>query len=161
MEGFAPRNPTGRATRAACFLGCVAFAAAAMLYVHDRQWNPYDDGMYVHVADRVARGEVLNRDIQDMHFGYINFANAFALKLFGDDVVSLRYPLVGMGVANAALAFLLLAGAGMAAATAGSLAMTALSYVQFVNPSAHWYVLFLTLLILASLAWLPRHGAAR
>ena len=151
-----PRRPS-HATRAAC----VALAALAMAYLHDRQWNGYDDGMYVHVADRVARGEVLNRDVQDMHFGYINFANAFALKAFGDDAVSLRYPLVVMGVANAALAFALLAGAGTAAATVASLSMTALSYARFVNPSAHWYVLFLVMLLLAALAWLPRHGAAR
>jgi hypothetical protein len=144
-----------------CFVACLTLAAAALVRVHNRQWNPYDDGTYLHLADRVAHGEVLNRDVQDIHLGYITFANAGALRLFGNDAVSLRYPLVAMGVANAALAFWLLAGAGTAHAVVASLAVTALSYVQFMNPSAHWYALFLTLATLAAMAWLPRRGAGR
>jgi hypothetical protein len=136
------------AVRACCFAACVAFAAVTMWRFHDRQWNPYDDGTYLHVADRMVHGEVLNRDVQDMHAGYINFVNALALRVFGNDAVSLRYPLVLMGVANAAMAFWLLAGVGTAYAAAGSVATTALSYTQFMNPAAHWYALFLVLAIL-------------
>src|SRR4051812_12098894 len=136
------------AVRACCCVACVAFAAFTMWRFHDRQWNPYDDGTYLHVADRMVHGEVLNRDVQDMHAGYVNFPNALAMKVFGNDAVSLRYPLVLMGIANAAMAFWLLAGAGTPYAAAGSVATTALSYTQFMNPAAHWYALFLVLVIL-------------
>src|SRR6478609_1594885 len=101
-----PGNPARvGVVRVCCFAACVAFAAVTMWQFHDRQWNPYDDGTYLHVADRIVHGEILNRDVQDMHAGYINFVNASALRLFGNDAVSLRYPLVLMGIANAAMAF--------------------------------------------------------
>ncbi|HZN68238.1 MAG TPA: hypothetical protein VFB66_23330 [Tepidisphaeraceae bacterium] len=139
--------------RAACFLACVAFSAVAMIHFHDQQWNGYDDGAYLHVADRIVAGEVLNRDVADHHAGYVNFANALALRLFGNDAVSLRYPLVVMGVINAVLAFWVLVPAGLSYATAGSVATTCLSFVQFMNPTANWYALTLTFVIAAVMAW--------
>ena len=142
-----PHTPRGRLSRAVAFAGCLAFAVAFFAHYHNQQWNYYDDGVYLHVADRMLAGEVLHRDVQDMHAGYINFANALALKLFGNDAVSLRYPLALMGVVGAVIAFRLLEPAGTACAAAGSVAATVLSVVQFNNPSANWYALFVTLLI--------------
>jgi hypothetical protein len=157
-ERAAPR-PT--LARAACFLACVTFAAAAMVHFHDQQWNGYDDGAYLHVADRIVAGEVLNRDVADHHAGYVNFANALALRLFGNDAVSLRYPLAVMGVINAVLAFWLLVPAGLPYATAGSVATTCLSFVQFMNPTANWYGLTLTFVIAAVMAWARPGGTTR
>jgi hypothetical protein len=138
----------GRAGRGAAFVACVALALLVLGYLHDRQWNAYDDGAYLHVADRMLHGEVLNRDVQDVHAGYVNFANAAAMWLFGNDAVSPRYPLVAMGLVNAAVAFWLLAPYGTLPSVAGSVAATCLSCTQFMNPTAHWYALFLTLLTL-------------
>ena len=76
------------------FAFVVTWTAAVLGYYHDRFWWPPDEGLYAHVADRVARGEVLNRDVQNIHPGYHALANALWLVLFGDDLVSLRYPLV-------------------------------------------------------------------
>jgi hypothetical protein len=147
--------PPRRAVRGASFIACVLFALAVLWYLHDRQWNAYDDGAYLHVADRMLHGEVLNRDVQDVHAGYINFANAGAMWLFGNDAVSPRYPLVAMGVVNAAVAFWLLAPYGTLAAVAASAAATCLSCAQFMNPTAHWYALFLTFLTLAAMVRQP------
>lgn len=141
--------------RASCLAGCLLFALAATWHFHDRVWISYDDGAYLHVAERLLHGEVLNRDVQDIHLGYVNFTNALALRLFGNDAVSLRYPLVGLAVVNAALAFALLARRGVLIATVGSVAVTCLSVVQFMDPTAHWYALTLTLLTLAALRWVP------
>src|SRR5437868_5583521 len=148
MDRVAASTSSARAARVSCFAACVAFAAVTLWQFHDRQWNPFDDGTYLHVADRMVHGEVLNRDVQDMHAGYINFVNSAAMTLFGNDAVSLRYPLVLLGAANAAVAFWLFAGVGTAYATAASVATTALSTIQFMNPAAHWYALSLTLVIL-------------
>ena len=154
-----PARPA--ATRVAAFAACLAFACAVLGYVHNRHWNAFDDGAYLHIADRMLDGEVLHRDVQDVHAGYINFANAAALWLFGNDAVSPRYPLVAMGLVNAALAFWLLAPRGIMAAVAASVAATCLSSTQFMNPTAHWYALFLTMLVVAVMTWPPRTPVAR
>ena len=104
---------------------------------------------------------MLNRDIQELHAGYINFANALAFRLFGDNLLSLRYPLFGMGVLGACLVFLLLMRHGALMAAVASLSFSSLSVVQFLNPTPHWYCLFLVLLIIAVLTWLPRDSPWR
>ena len=134
----------------------VLFSAAVLGFFHDRFWYPPDDGAYAYVAARILAGDVLHRDIQDIHPGYINFVNAWALRFLGGDLVSLRYPLVLLGVIQAGLLFLLMRPAGRLTALAGSAGLTALSFVQFVNPTAHWYGLFLAVAAIAVLAWVPR-----
>jgi hypothetical protein len=152
--------PVGRAARGASFVACLLFALLVLWYLHDRHWNAYDDGAYLHVADRMLHGEVLNRDVQDVHAGYVNFANAGAMWLFGNDAVSPRYPLVVMGVVNAGVAFWLLMPYGTLAAVAASVAASCLSCAQFMNPTAHWYALFLTLLTLVVMVRRPPGAAS-
>lgn len=134
----------------------VALAALVLGHYHDRFWWAPDDGADMHMAERLLAGEVMHRDIHDVHPGYHNFLNAAALRLFGDDFVSLRYPLVAMGIVQAGLIFLLLGPRGAVVGVVGALGGTALSFVQFLNPTANWHALFVYLLIVAALAWLPR-----
>ncbi len=138
-----------------------AFAALVLGYYHDRFWWPADDGAYAHVADRILGGEVLNRDVQDIHPGYVNFANALALRLFGDDLVSLRYPLAAMSFLQSCLIVLLLAQRGALVAAAAGVSMTALSLVQYLSPTANWYCLFLLIALICTLAWRPRESRWR
>jgi hypothetical protein len=137
------------------FIATAVFSAAVLWHFHDQFWWPPDEGAYVHVADRILAGDVLNRDVQDVHPGYVNFANALALWAFGPELRSLRYPLVAMALVQACLIFLLLLPRGAALATVGGIAMATLSTVQFLNPTAHWYCLFLVVLIIAALRWVP------
>ena len=82
-------------------------ATSWLLYTfYDRFWYPPDEGNYAHVAQRILDGETLNLQVQDVHPGYISFVNAAALRLFGSDLVSLRYPLVLAGLVQAAVLFL-------------------------------------------------------
>jgi hypothetical protein len=113
------------------------------------------------VAQRLLAGEVLHRDVQDVHPGYINFLNAAALRLFGLDLLGLRYPLVAAGFVQSLLVFLLLGRRRPGLALVASVALTALGVLQFLNPTAHWYCLALAIAIAAALAWLPREGRAR
>src|SRR5688572_779747 len=64
-----------------------------MIAYHNRFWAPADEGKYAHVAERMLLGQVLHRDVQDLHAGYVNFVNAAAFSLFGVRMVSMRYPL--------------------------------------------------------------------
>ncbi len=140
----------------------VAFATVWILAAfHDQFWWPPDDGAYAHVASRMLAGEVLHKDVQDVHAGFINFVNAGALALFGHKLVSLRYPLALLTLIQACLVFALLLPRGTAVAVAGALGMTALTFVQFLNPTAHWYALFVFVALLAVLQWMPRDGGSR
>ena len=62
---------------------------------------------------------------------------------------------------QALLVFLVLRRGGLWLALAGSLAMSALSFVQFLNPTAHWYCLFLVLLVPVVIGRVPKPGWRR
>ncbi len=117
----------------------LAVCAAVLIGFHDRFWYPPDDGAYAHVASRILDGELLNRDVQDVHLGTINFANAAALWLFGNDLISLRYPLILLGILACALTCRTLRHRGPFTVLTGGFVIAALSIVQFLNPTAHWY----------------------
>jgi hypothetical protein len=143
---------------AACALaGAIVIAAT----FYDRFWYAPDEGAYAHVAARILAGEVLNGSVQDVHAGYVNFVNAAALALFGLDFVSLRIPLALLTALQAMAIFFVLRSRGTLPAFAGSIAASSLSFVQFVNPTAHWYCLFLTTLMPLILIKLPAGSSRR
>jgi hypothetical protein len=145
------RSPTVLATAALVLL----VSGVLLIIYHDRSWWGPDDGNFAHVAERILDGEVLNRDVQDVHAGYINFANAGAMALFGREIVSMRYPLIVLALGQALLVFALLGERGTWAAACGAMAMTALGVIQFVNPTPHWYCLFLAVALIGWLRWIP------
>lgn len=147
--------------RAIGALAALAAAAAITAFFYDRFWYPPDDGAYAHVASRILQGEILNGGVQDVHAGYVNFVNAAALAQFGVDFVSLRIPLALLNVIQALIVYLILRRGGSWLAFSGSLAVSSLSFVQFLNPTAHWYCLFLVLLIPLILSRVPGPGWPR
>lgn len=114
-------------------------------YFHDRFWWPVDEGIYAYVAQRLNAGDVLHRDLIDLHAGYVNILHAFAFRMFGEDLVSLRYVLAGLTLLQACLAALLLWPKGIWWAALSAVVITAFSFIQFLNPSANWYALFICL----------------
>ncbi len=144
---------------AACAVGA---NAVLLWFFHNRFWYAPDEGNYAHVAERLLNGEVLNLQIQDIHPGYINFANAAALRIFGLDLLSLRYPLVLMAFTQAVLIFILFYRSGRRRiAAAAAVAINALGLVHFLNPTSNWYSLFLVVLIACAIVWLPREWKGR
>jgi len=139
----------------------ICVAAWIVISFYDVFWWPPDEGAYAHVAARILAGEVLNRDIQDLHAGYINFVNALAFALFGERLVAMRYPLAVLTLLQAVLVFTLLRPRGPIVAATGAIGMAALTFVQFLNPTAHWYALFLLIAVLAALSWIPRQSRWR
>ncbi len=137
------------------FILVVLVSTVVMVTYHNRFWAPADEGKFAHVAERILAGEALHRDVQDLHAGYINFVNAATFSLFGVRMVSMRYPLALLTVIQAGLMFLVLKRTGTATALIGGLALTSLSFVQFLNPTPNWYTLFLAVATIAWLAWNP------
>ncbi|MEZ6057101.1 MAG: hypothetical protein R3C01_10390 [Planctomycetaceae bacterium] len=141
-------------------LGVLLFGLAIWGHFYNQFWYGPDEGNYAHVAQRLLDGERLHRDVHDIHLGAINFTNAAALWLFGDDLVSLRYPLAAIGVLQGLLtAWLFLPLGRREAALAGCLAVS-LGAIQFLNPTAHWYALFFSLLLIAALDRARRQSLA-
>ena len=116
-------------------------AAVILIYFHDTFWWSADDGVYAYVAERMLNGAVLHRDIQDLHAGYIHWIHVLSFKLFGPDILSMRYPLVAAGILQAGLIYSLLSSKGPVVAFFAAISLTAFSFVQFLNPSANWYCL--------------------
>ena len=155
---------TSRSVAAFSFqLGVTAAANALLLwFFYNRFWYAPDEGNYAHVAQRVVSGEVLNLNVQDIHPGYINFVNAASLRLFGLDLVSLRYPLVAIAFVQAILVFLLFYRSGRKQlAVIAAIGINALGLVQYLDPTSNWYSLFVTILIVCALEWIPREARAR
>ena len=159
----APGSMAGRARPSLLvWLVLVAIGTGALFVRYqDRSWWGPDDGNFAHVAERVLDGEVLNRDVQDIHAGYINLTNAGAMAVFGRSIVGMRYPLGALALGQALTVFLLLRERGPWTAAAGALGMTALGVIQFVNPTPHWYCLFLTVVLIAWLRWRPVGSGGR
>ena len=154
-----PTRPFSR--REATLLAAVAVVALAVVgHFLDRFWLPTDEGVYAYVAERIVAGDVLYRDVQDLHAGYVQLLNAAAFALLGVDLVSLRYPLALATVLQSVLVFLLLRPRGSLIAVSGGMAATALTFVQFLNPTANWYALFVAVLAVMALAW-PSRSPAR
>jgi hypothetical protein len=143
-----PSRASGRDVWLALAVVC-ASNAALLWFFHNRYWYPTDDGFYAHIAERLLSGEVLNRDVQDIHPGYIHAVHAWAFRLFGVDLVSLRYPMVAAAFVQSIVTFVLLRRRGLLMAVIGSFAANALGIVQFMSPNANWYCLALAV----SLAW--------
>jgi len=151
-DGKVDRRTTWTRAEVAAAAANLLAACAIVAYFHDRFWWPPDDGAYAYVADALRNGAVLNRDLHDVHGGYVHFLHALALDAFGRDIVSLRYPLAILTVVQAGVVFLLLRPLIGAAAIFGGLAMSALTFVQFLNPTANWYALFLAVAVVALLS---------
>lgn len=122
------------------------------LYFIDWSWWGPDDGAYAFIASEILSGAAPHKDIQDIHPGYINFINAAALALFGEDILSLRWPIVLLTALQAALGYAVVERcAGRAAAVIGVFVLTATGAVQFFNPTPNWYALFLTIVLIWTL----------
>jgi hypothetical protein len=130
-------------------------SAFILFLFYDRSWWAPDEGAYAYVAWRLTEGDVLGHNVADVHPGYINFINAAAMRAFGVDMLSMRYPLAVLTVAQSALTYWLLSTRGPIVAAVGAIAASALTFVLFVNPTANWYALFLALCAVGLLSW-PR-----
>ena len=139
----------------------LALSFLILFLFYDQSWWAADEGAYGHIAQRILDGAVLNREVQDLHTGYVNFANALAMWLFGHDLVNLRYPLFALGLVQAVLIYLMLARYGAVCAVAGAVALTSLSFVQFPDPTAHWYALFVTIALIGTITWVREEAPLR
>jgi hypothetical protein len=135
----------------------IVFNAIVLTYFHNRFWWPPDEGVYAHIAERVAKGEVLNSDVEEIHTGYLNLFHSVAFRVFGLRLVSLRYPLVAIAFLQSCLVFLILGKNNPWLAVMGAIGSTSLGVIQYLNPTPNWYCLFFATLIAFCLTYIPSH----
>ncbi len=123
---------------------------------HDRHWYPSDEGIFATIASRVLSGEAMNLDVQNFHPGYGDFINVAAFRFFGVNLLSLRYPLVLAAFVQSCLVFRLLERRSLLLAASGSITVTSIGVIQFLNPTPHWYALCLTTGLACWLVEVPR-----
>lgn len=146
-------NPelTSKKTILIAFLVTFAFNTVLLTYFHKRFWWPPDEGVYAHIADRVAHGEILNSDVEEIHTGYLNLFHSVVFRVFGPRLVSMRYPLAAISLIQSCLVFLILVRRGLWAATLGGIGAGSLGVIQYLNPTPDWYCLCLATLVVLSL----------
>jgi hypothetical protein len=132
---------TGTRHHAGTALLSLLCVSAIMVHYHDQFWWPVDEGVYAYVAQRANAGDIIYRDLIDLHGGYGNALNTLAFRVFGEDLLSLRYPLVVITALQCIITFVLLKNRGAAVVLVGVLAVAVFSFVQFPNPSANWHAL--------------------
>jgi hypothetical protein len=71
---------------------CVAWAASAayILPFVDRGWIPHDEGLLGQSARRVLAGQLPHRDFDEVYTGGLSYLHAFAFKVGGVRLITLR-----------------------------------------------------------------------
>lgn len=129
----------------------LAVSLVFLLPVAGHYFAPADDGYYLHVAERLLHGEVLNRDVQSRHAGYIHGINALSLALWGDDLLATRIPLLLAIYLSTGLTYLLLRGKGALTVATGTLVAAIFNAFMAPTPNAHWYCIPL---VIGLMVWL-------
>ena len=132
-----------------------------LYHFHNQFWWGPDEGVYAYVAQRFLAGDTLHKDLVDIHPGYGNLLNIVAFAVFGEDLLSLRYPLVLLTLLQGVAALWILRPHGNLVAFVGACAVTAFSFIQFLNPSANWHSLAAFFALALCLTKLPPGSAAR
>jgi hypothetical protein len=109
---------------------------------YDQFWMAADDGYYAQTASRVLAGEIPHRDFHEFHPGLILWTNVLSFKLFGQDLASLRIPLVILGLIQAPLIYKMVEPYGRVSAGIALVLVGAMGLPAIQNPSANLYVLF-------------------
>lgn len=125
----------------------VVFNTLILGYFHNRFWWPPDDGVYAHTAERMLHGEVLNKDVEEIHTGYIHFIDEAAFAAFGIQILSLRYPLIVAAFLQSLFVFFIVAKRDVWLALIAAVTATAFGTIQYLNTQPSWYCALLVTLI--------------
>lgn len=120
---------------------------------YDTTWASFDDGTYAHLGERLLSGEISNKDFQSIHAGLINFVHAASMWMFGPQLVSLRFPLIFIGLLQAIMVHVLFSRFWPWLGIIASVSLTGLGILQYFNPTAHWYCHVLFIGLIGVLHW--------
>jgi hypothetical protein len=148
IANSAPSNEVRRALRRRTLLilvGVWAISAVYMAVDLNRGWVPHDEGTYAQSAERVLGGELPHRDFDDLYTGGLSFLNAFAFRVLGTNLGSLRLVLMVFFLAWVPTIFYIASRFG-SAFTAGAITLLAVAWSlpNYAAAVPSWYNLFFT-----------------
>jgi hypothetical protein len=137
-----PRTETAPGQR--WLLPAVWVAAAGLGYAYlGRGWIAHDVGTLGHAAERVLAGELPHRDFVDVYTGGQAMLHALAFRVFGTELMTLRFVFFAAYLLWVPLAWLAarrFAGPGLTAAA--TLLVAALTLPAYPEGMPSWYNLF-------------------
>lgn len=136
----------------------------------DHGWIPHDEGTLAHPAERVLAGELPHRDFDDTYSGGQALLNAFAFKLLGRDLMSIRYAMFAVFLGWVpAVWYLVTRTLRPAVAALVTMLVVALTLPNYAAAMPSWFNLFFACFALAGMVrwvetgrrrWLIAAGAA-
>lgn len=139
-----------RSTVVLCVVSVIC--ALYMFSILDRGWVPHDEGAFAQSAERVLAGELPHRDFAEIYTGGLTYLNAFAFKLWGVKLISLRWMLFVFFVAWIPAVYYV-ATRFVPAVAAGAVTLLAVAWSVPTYPAAvpSWYNLFFAVIGVAAL----------
>jgi hypothetical protein len=116
---------------------------AFLLWQLDFGWIPNDDGTLAHAADRVRQGQIPHLDFDEPYPGLSSFLNAVTLSVFGDNLLSLRYPFVFLVGCWMVLSYGLARRALASVWAALTVSVMAVCVFFHMSPMPTWYIVIL------------------
>ena len=114
----------------------------------DRFWLPADEGAYAGIVQWIAEGRLPHRDFFSYRPGYDVWINVLAMKVWGYQIVSLRWPVLILSLASTLVVYRLLVPLNRWVRALGVLWWGLLGLPAVPSPSASQYA---TLILLGSL----------
>lgn len=146
-----------RSVARAFALAAVALATLVTFQLyHDRPSYLPDDAIYAFSAAQAIGARGSDKATASALIRYSVVPNAVALKLFGESLVSLRYPLLLVLMVLTIGALALFSDRPLGDGLLAAAIMLSLTVVQFVNPASSWYCLAFA--VLATLLLSGRRG---
>src|SRR5208283_813164 len=119
--------------------------------IHDG-FDPADDPVLAHAAERVLHGERPQVDFHDVYAGALSHVGAASFEMFGTALLAPRIMLLLFFVpAVAALWYIASKMLGPAAASLVTLLAAAWSVPQYPCPNGSWYMLYFAIFTTAAL----------
>ncbi len=142
-------------------LGVMAVSAAYVGWHLGRGWVPHDEGALGQSAVRVLSGELPHRDFDELYTGGLTYLNAFAFRLFGTTLITMRLMLFAVFLAWVPAVFYIASRLVRPLAAAGvTILCVAWSLPNYPAPLPSWYNLFLAVFGVAALfRWLEDRRA--
>jgi Dolichyl-phosphate-mannose-protein mannosyltransferase len=128
----------------AIFLLVWIFAAAYLGLNLNRGWVPHDEGILGQSAERILHGELPHRDFEEPYTGGLAYLDAAAFRLFGANLMVLRWLLFSFFLVWVAAVFAIAREFCSAWPAAGVTALTVVwSVPNYPAAMPSWYCLFL------------------
>jgi hypothetical protein len=125
------------------FAGILVAVSLAYLWTFvPRGWVPHDEGMLGEAAERVRLGNLPHVDYQEMYTGGLSLLHSLAFRVFGSDLLHLRWVLYGAAALGQILIYAILRrfAEPVGAAFASVLALT-WSFPNYFASLPSWWVL--------------------